>query len=227
MSHAAPHISTCSRSAVLAAKEKAARCSRSKPSERKNAGTFARHAVANSVREGGRYKGIQPAAGSRTQVAPSSGFGFSHHSPLARTRPGSESRACRGATRHCISNRHKRGLEIAVTPFASTKMSFLIATDLGRRFPASEQFFGVRRRVAGFDDSNPGLNRRRFSRLLLQSRTCAHACRGQRRTKHPAPRRLEVLASLQFQPQQNWHPFRMHMPGERSGKLVERLMRKE
>ena len=32
---------------------------------------------------------------------------------------------------HCISNRHTHGLEMPVTPFASTKMSFLIATDLG------------------------------------------------------------------------------------------------
>jgi peptide-methionine (S)-S-oxide reductase len=31
----------------------------------------------------------------------------------------------------CISNRHTHGLEMPVTPFASTKMSFLIATDLG------------------------------------------------------------------------------------------------
>jgi hypothetical protein len=202
MLHAAHHISACSRSAVLAAKDKAACRSRSKPSERKNADTSARHAVANSVREGGHCILI---------------FGLHPGATIHRTQ----------ITNHCISNRHKRGLEIAVTPFTSTKMSFLIATDLGGRFPASEQFFGMRRRVAGFDDSNPGLNRRRFSRLLLQSRTCAHACRGQRRAKHPAPRRLEVLASLQFQPQQNWHPFRMHMPGERSGKLVERLMRKE
>src|SRR5579863_2195420 len=37
-------------------------------------------------------------------------------------------------TSHCLPNRHKHGLEISVTPFPSTKVASLIATDLGARF---------------------------------------------------------------------------------------------
>ena len=54
-------------------------------------------------RQGGRYINI-PRSGTR-------------HLPLV--------------TRHCLSNRHTRGLEMPVTPVVSTKPSSLIATDLG------------------------------------------------------------------------------------------------